>query len=140
MPLLDHFRGGLDDIYNYNWEAIHAAWATRIADSLNQILPANFTAIERQRFGTEIEIDVTTYETVELEHASLGNGKATAVLEAPIYAPPVVHKTIAAEFPDIVEVRVFLLRGAADSSGPSSSSARATRIVLPNGKPSSPSV
>src|ERR1700676_4004523 len=115
MPLFDHFHAQLDDIYT--WEAIHSAWAGEIATALNQILPPRFTAIERQRFGTQLEVDVATYERARPQAAVSGNGPAMALLEAPVYAPPEVQRTVAIEFPDIVEVRVFLRDGGSRLAG-----------------------
>jgi hypothetical protein len=125
MPLLDHFHGQLDDIYT--WEAIHGGWAACIVADLNRKLPPNFTAIDRQRFGAELEIDVATFERAfDGDRASGGSG-GTALLEAPSYAPPVVRRSIAAGFPDIVEIRVFLRDGGSRLVG-------AIEIVSPGNK------
>jgi hypothetical protein len=125
MPLFDHFHSQLDDIYT--WETIHSAWAGEIAKSLNRILPPRFTALERQRFGIQLEVDIATYEKGTSLMAASGNGSATALLEAPVYAPPEVRRTVAIEFPDIVEVRVFMREGGSRLVG-------AIEIVSPGNK------
>ena len=109
MPLLDHSRPPLSD--SYPWESIHSAWASQIAEKLNTLLPSKFYALENKRFGNEIEIDVGTFDRDPTAPSASSNGTTTALLTAPAWAPPTPRKTITMEFPDTLEVRVFLREG-----------------------------
>jgi hypothetical protein len=102
MPLLDHFHPPLHP--HHHWESFHSNWATRIADWLNDRLPAEFIAEEFTHNGPHLEIDVATFE-----QGSLGTSgsPAVALAAAPVYAPPAPSFTLPAIFPDNFEVRVF---------------------------------
>ncbi|MDY7014744.1 MAG: DUF4058 family protein [Cyanobacteriota bacterium] len=58
MALLDHFRPPLAT--KRHWHSFHNAWATYIAEDLNQRLPVGYFAESNVQFG--IEIDVATFE------------------------------------------------------------------------------
>ena len=74
MPLLDHFHPPLSQ--RRHWESFHAAWATALADSLNEgLLPEGYFAEELISVGGRIEIDVASWE----ERSSAGNGQTVAV-------------------------------------------------------------
>ena len=105
MPLLDHFRPPVADVHR--WESFHSNWATRIADALNDKLPADFLAEENTHAGGRLEIDVATYETgnPDRHHA---NGVAVAET---VYAPPVPAVAVPVSFPDSFEVRVYAAVG-----------------------------
>src|SRR5688572_27679057 len=61
MPLLDHFHSPLKD-YRH-WEGFHHAWATVIAQQLNQdVLPAEYFAEPEITLGPEFEVDVATFK------------------------------------------------------------------------------
>jgi len=105
MPLLDHFHSDLDEIYS--WEAIHSGWAGTMVTGLNRILPENFTAIERQCFGGEVEINVATFELASAGIGRINGHSGCAPLEAPVYSPPDALSTVPFSFPDITEVRIY---------------------------------
>lgn len=108
MPLLDHSKPPLS--LSHPWLPIHSAWASEIARYLNRLLPLRYFALENKKFGTEIEIDIGTFDT-NPDLALGSNGTATAVLTAPTWAPPAPTKTISLAFPDTLEVKVFLRDG-----------------------------
>jgi hypothetical protein len=106
MPLLDHFHPPLHG--PRRWEGFHHAWATFIAQQLNQqTLPADYFAESEISVGPELEIDVAT-----LEQAHQGDrGAATAV-----WAPPRPHVTVKVDFArlDSYEIRVYRDLGGAE--------------------------
>src|SRR5687768_2603695 len=62
MPLHDHFHGRVKA--QLPWQSLLAAWATRIADVLNdRYLTQRFLATEHVRFGPSVEIDVSGLES-----------------------------------------------------------------------------
>ncbi len=109
MPLLDHFR---PPIYpEHAWESFHSNWATRIADALMEVLPAEFRAEENIHVGPSVEIDVAAFEqTAQQSQQAVANGPLSATLAAPPWAPPAAAFTVPAVFPDTFEVKVFGLR------------------------------
>ena len=60
MPLLDHFHAPLDE--RYPWESFHSGWATRIADQLSELVPAEYVVAEHTHSGNHLEIDIATFE------------------------------------------------------------------------------
>src|SRR5436853_5287687 len=61
MPLLDHFHPPLHG--PRRWEGFHHAWATFIAQQLNEeTLPPNYYAESEISLGPELEIGVATME------------------------------------------------------------------------------
>jgi hypothetical protein len=81
VPLLDHFHPPLSG--RRHWEGFHGRWAAAISDSLNERLPADYSAEFQVTLGTRVEVDVATW------------------------APPAATATMPAVFPDEFEVRVF---------------------------------
>src|SRR5207237_10775246 len=76
MPLLDHFHPPLHG--PRRWEGFHHAWATFIAQQLNQeTLPADYFAESEISVGPELEIDVATMELPQTDGGE--KGVATAV-------------------------------------------------------------
>lgn len=63
MPLRDHFHPPLDD--ETTWEVLHGGWPMTIAEALNRILPARYVAGPRVHLGSQIEVDVATFEKDE---------------------------------------------------------------------------
>src|SRR5690349_540396 len=108
MPLLDHFRPPL--FPRHHWESFHSNWATRIADSLNERLPAEFMAEEHTSAGARLEIDVATYQEQGPAPSPAPNGAATATVSQ-VWTPPAPPHTIPATFPDAFEVRIFSTTG-----------------------------
>jgi hypothetical protein len=61
MPLLDHFHPPLHG--PRRWEGFHHAWATFIAQQLNEeALPPGYFADPEISLGPALEIDVATME------------------------------------------------------------------------------
>jgi hypothetical protein len=125
MPLHDHCRPPLSE--DFPWESIHSAWASAIAERLNTILPPRYYALENKRFGTEIEIDIGTFDRELGDSGQTANGPPTATLAAPVWSPPQPQRTIRPQFPDTLEVRVFLREGRAKLVG-------AIELVSPRNK------
>jgi hypothetical protein len=105
MPLLDHFHPPLYP--HHHWESFHSNWATRIADGIAAVLPADFQVEEHTHAGVGFEIDVAAYQGQTSPNGIAFPGPALATLAAPVYAPPVPDRTMPAAFPDTFEVRVF---------------------------------
>src|SRR5437762_8780393 len=80
MPLLDHFHPPLHG--PRRWEGFHHAWATFIAQQLNQdVLPPNYFAESEISVGPELEVDVAALE----EKPRGGKG---SLIKTAAYAPP----------------------------------------------------
>jgi hypothetical protein len=108
MPLLDHFHPPLHG--PRRWEGFHHAWATGIAQQLNQdVLPPDYFAEPEISIGPEFEVDVATLERVQ----SNGGGKATATA---VWAPPRPKISVQVDFArlDSCEVRVYQDLGGAE--------------------------
>src|SRR5205823_6661685 len=90
---------------HHHWESFYSNWATRIADGIAAVLPADFQVEEHTHAGVGFEIDVAAYH--EQTSPEITSGPALATLVAPPYAPPVPDRSIPAAFPDTFEVRVF---------------------------------
>jgi hypothetical protein len=104
MPLLDHFHNPMKR--RLPWTALHSGWATYLASHLiDNWLPSTFIAVEHTYRGTEIEIDVATYET-PAEGPSSGNGGAVAT-QPRTWTAPAALATVPFEFPDCYEVLVY---------------------------------
>jgi Protein of unknown function (DUF4058) len=74
MALLDHFRPPLAT--KRHWHSFHNAWATYIAEDLNQRLPVGYFAESNVQFG--IEIDVATFEEENSTDRLSDSGTGTA--------------------------------------------------------------
>jgi hypothetical protein len=61
MPLRDHFRSPLDDLTA--WEGFHGGWPMVIVQQLVKKLPPRYVAAPRVHSGSQVEIDVATYDT-----------------------------------------------------------------------------
>src|SRR5947208_2807275 len=108
MPLLDHFHPPLHG--PRRWEGFHHAWATSIAQQLNQdVLPADYYAEPEISLGPELEIDVATLELP-------GSGAATATK---VWAPPRPRFSAKVDFArlDSYEIRVYQELGGAELRG-----------------------
>jgi hypothetical protein len=102
MPLLDHFRMPMRR--RFPPTALHSALATFLATNLTERwLPSAFVADEHTYQGTEIEIDVATYETTDT--APAGNGSVAAPPQT--WTVPQPRATVPLEFPDNFEVLVY---------------------------------
>jgi hypothetical protein len=106
MPLLDHFHPPLHG--PRRWEGFHHAWATVIAQQLNEsALPTDYFAEPEISLGPELEIDVATLE------GKNGGGAQAAVRT---YAPPRPKLAVKVDFAhlDTYEVRIFQNLGGAE--------------------------
>ena len=108
MPLLDHFRPPL--FPRHHWDSFHSNWATRIADALNERLPAEFMAEEHTSSGARLEIDLATYQEQGAMAPPGLNGPATATVPR-TWTPPAPPHIIPAIFSGAFEVRVFTTTG-----------------------------
>lgn len=101
MPLLDHFHPPLSQ--RRHWENMHSAWANALRDQLNDgLLPARFFAEVQITVGTQLEIDVATFDE--------GNGEADGESGGvAVWAPPRRPLTaiLPAAPPEVFEVRVY---------------------------------
>ena len=108
MPLLDHFHPPLHG--PRRWEGFHHAWATFIAQQLNQeTLPPDYFAESEVSVGPELEIDVATMELPQPGGA--GVASATAVWSPP--RPKIAAKVDFARL-DTYEIRVYQNVGGAE--------------------------
>jgi hypothetical protein len=108
MPLLDHFHPPLHG--PRRWEGFHHAWATFIAQQLNQgVLPAGYFADPEISLGPALEIDVATMEEFGEETTAAG----TAVS---VWAPPAPKIAVKVDFAhlDTYEIRVYQDLGGAE--------------------------
>src|SRR5437763_700055 len=102
MPLLDHFHPPLHG--PRRWEGFHHAWATFIAQQLNEgTLPTNYFADPEVTLGPELEIDVATGE-----HTPSIGGESKETAPA-VYSPPRPKLSLQVSFAQLegVEVRVY---------------------------------
>ena len=111
MPLLDHLHPPLHG--PRRWEGFHHAWATFIAQQLNQeALPPGYFAESEISVGPELEIDVATPEAPGLGDA--GERAATTVWSPS--SPKITAKVDFAHL-DGFEVRVYQDLGGAEVRG-----------------------
>ena len=105
MSLLDHFRPPLSA--TRHWESFHAQWASAIAESLNNdLLPADYFAEVQVHVGSRVEIDVATFQE-DQRGSSVSSSAGTATAKPHVWAPPQPDLSVAAVFPDSLEVLVF---------------------------------
>lgn len=97
MPLLDHFHPPV--IHRIQWNTFHSAWATRLADRLGEVIPAEFLAHENLKLGGGVEIAVATTRDPPVK-----NGTDTPKLSD--WQPPRAV-SVPATFPDRFEVLVY---------------------------------
>ena len=107
MPLLDHFHPPLHG--PRRWEGFHHAWATFIAQQLNQeTLPPEYFAESEIRVGPELEIDVAAMELI-----SSGTEASTSTAVWSPARPKIAAKVDFAHL-DTCEVRVYQDLGGAE--------------------------
>src|SRR5262249_15317494 len=108
MPLLDHFHPPLHG--PRRWEGFHHAWATVIAQQLNQeVLPPDYFAEPEICLGPELEIDVAT---LELTHPGPGGPATTTAVWSP--PRPQISAKVDLAHLDTYEIRVFQDLGSAE--------------------------
>ena len=109
MALRDHFQPPS------HGESFLSSWATRIADALNdRWLPREYLAEEHTHAGTQLEIDVATFEA---SHDATVARLAEGDTPAPPWTPPPARVRTALAVPDAFEVRVLSDTGGATLVG-----------------------
>ena len=130
MPLLDHFHPPLHG--PRRWEGFHHAWATFIAQQLNQdVLPPDFFAESEISVGPELEIDVASFQVKRAD--SDDSDVATAT-----WAPPRPRISVPVDFAHLetCEVRVYQdlgqaeLRAAIELISPSNKKSPGSRLTF----------
>jgi uncharacterized protein DUF4058 len=106
MPLRDHFRSPVND--RTSWDGFHGMWPAMIVQALSPRLPANYVALPRVHLGSQIEIDVATFENDELTSWNSGDQSHGGVTSA-VWAPPQPTLSVATDSPDLdeYEVRIY---------------------------------
>ena len=126
MPLLDHFHPPLHG--PRRWEGFHHAWATFIAQQLNQeTLPPDYFAESEISLGPELEIEVATMELT----GPRSNDKGGVT----VWSPPRPKIAVKVDFAhlDSYEIRVYQdlggaeLRAAIELVGPSNKDREGSR-------------
>ena len=103
MPLLDHFHPPLHP--KRGWGAFHSAWANEIRSRLNRaVLPEPYFALAEVHLGSQVEVDVGSFEEEDLARSAAHDGGGVAVQT---WAPPRAAIIMPTLFPDEFEVRVF---------------------------------
>lgn len=105
MPLRDHFRPPLDNVAS--WEELHGQWPAIIVQQLKTRLPEGYVAAPRVHAGTQVEIDVATFEK-ETTSGFGANGSDGGVATA-VWAPAAPSVAVETELPDYdeYEVRIY---------------------------------
>ncbi len=99
MPLLDHFHPPVSK--QIQWNSLHSAWASRIADQLCERLPPDFRAEEHIKLPGGVEIDIATYRD--------GQKDVTRELtdqERASWIPPKFSSRVEVDFPGQFEIRI----------------------------------
>jgi hypothetical protein len=105
MPLRDHFRPPLDNIAS--WEELHGQWPANIVQHLRKKLPDGYVAGPRVHSGSQVEIDVATFEKVNppsTNDISDGNGGVAAA----VWAPAPASLAVETDLPDYDEYEVLI--------------------------------
>ncbi|MBL8798859.1 MAG: DUF4058 family protein [Planctomycetia bacterium] len=105
MPLRDHFRPPLDNAHS--WEELHGGWPMVIVQHLRKRLPPGYEAAPRVHSGSQVEVDVATYQKAappSPQTETGDGGVATAVWAPP--RPSVAVETTLADY-DEYEVRIY---------------------------------
>src|SRR5580658_1760551 len=97
MPLLDHFHPPVSN--EIQWNSFHSAWASFIATSLNDTVPAEFRAHESLKLGGGIEIDVAALRSAPGTNGAVSSRHSN-------WQPPSAA-IVPATFPDRFEVLVY---------------------------------
>jgi hypothetical protein len=114
MPLLDHFHPPLHG--PRRWEGFHHAWATFIAQQLNQqTLPEGYFAESEISLGAEFEIDVAALRGQNTPPAT----DDTATTATAVWSPPQPALTADVSFAqlDSYEIKVYQDLGGAELRG-----------------------
>lgn len=107
MPLRDHFRSPLDDVTA--WEGFHGQWPAVIVQHLDKELPRRYVAAPRVHSGSQVEIDVATYDTEDGSGLSAQPAPGNGGVATAVWAPARPTLAVETELPDAdeYEVRVY---------------------------------
>jgi hypothetical protein len=105
VPLLDHFHPPISS--DYAWESFHANWGTKLTDALMEILPPEYLAEEQRHIGSNLEIDIATYQRQTPLPPGPRNGSPAGTQTIATWTPSAASYVLPAVFPDSFEVRVF---------------------------------
>jgi len=100
MPLLDHFHAPLYPLFH--WESFHSHWASTLTNQLNGgVLPPEYVAAPHIKMGSEVEIDLGTFELY-------GSGEDRGGTATAVYTPPPPALSIPITFPalDLFEILI----------------------------------
>src|SRR5271157_5047290 len=105
MPLRDHFRPPLDEITS--WEGFHGGWPMVIVQQLRKQLPAGYVAEPRVHSGSQVEVDVATFEGDNARYS--GSVGQAGVVATAVWAPSEPSLAIETSLPDYDEyaLRVY---------------------------------
>ena len=104
MPLRDHFHPPLTRTSSY--QEVHGGWPMVIVQQLGRLLPDNYVAGPHVQVGTQIEVDVNSFER---EKTTMTARVADSNLATEVYAPPKPTLEIQTELGDFdqYEVRIY---------------------------------
>ncbi len=107
MPLRDHFHRPLSRTASY--QEVHGQWPAVLVQQLGRLLPANYVAGPHVHVGTQIEVDVGTFDQESILATS---NDSQGGLATQIYAPPQPSLEIQTGLGDFdeYEVRVYDVR------------------------------
>ena len=106
MPLRDHFRPPLDT--KASWEEFHGQWPAVIVQQLRKQLPPGYVAGPRVHSGSQIEIDIATFEKDDAPPFS-GTADESGGVAIAVWAPARPSVAVETTLPDYdeYEVRIF---------------------------------
>lgn len=106
MPLRDHFRPPVS--IRTSWEGFHGQWPAVLIQQLRRQLPTGYIAEPRVHLGSQIEIDVATFETDGAPQFNGSTGSYGGVATA-VWAPAEPNVAVETSLPDQYEyeVRIF---------------------------------
>lgn len=99
MPLRDHFHAPLN--VQSSWDLVHGQWPAMIVQQLNPILPPRYVAGPHVHLGSEVEIDVATFDNASNTAPADGNGPRWLLPEPSVAVETELLNT------DEYEVRVY---------------------------------
>jgi Protein of unknown function (DUF4058) len=104
MPLRDHFRPPVS--LQAGWDALHGMWPAEIVRQLRQRLPQGYVAAPNVHPGSQVEVDVATYERDDAPRLQRSGGEGAA---AAVWAPPEPTVAVETEVPDYDDfsVRIY---------------------------------
>lgn len=104
MPLRDHFRPPVS--LRASWDALHGMWPAGLVRQLRTILPQGYVAAPTVHPGSQIEVDVATFEGDDAPR--LQGSEEGSAATAP-WAPPEPTVAVETEVPDYdeYEVRIY---------------------------------